>query len=238
MPRVASSIPSGNPILAQLAFVSCRAAHRLKAIDPVLACKDLPSIDCTPTHDDDSPIITPATSLAISPNRGSVTCRIKNDRIGSRVTSSRPARATRNASLCTNSWIKAKVTVGLTSYRISIECPDRIDVLTFASPASSAAEYLNAFNCFSNGLSFSLLRLSTLNSSAGPTTGALSFPFALTCPVPKTDSISAKYSYDPDDRAACFASSSAVSVALASRLRTERVPSVIPAAMCVSSGWN
>ena len=62
------------------------------------------------------PSSTPVISATISPKRGSAMYFRRNRRIGSRRTSSRPARAIRSPSRWTNSWIKANAVVGGTFY--------------------------------------------------------------------------------------------------------------------------
>lgn len=76
----------------------------------------LPSVGCIGGIDLHIPMITPATSEAISPKRASVICRARNARIGSMVTSSRPDRAIRSASRSTSSCSRAKVVAGRTSW--------------------------------------------------------------------------------------------------------------------------
>lgn len=107
---------------------------------------------------------------------------------------------------------------------------------TFLNTASSAAEYRKPFRSLSYSFRRFFRLLSTRSSFTSPT--GLDFCFDLTWPCPIEGSAPRKDSNAPLRRAAGEKRSvEEDSEALACRLRTERVPSDIPAAICVSSGF-
>jgi hypothetical protein len=106
-------------------------------------------------------------------------------------------------------------------YTVNINIEDP----TFRNTESNAAEYLNPLSSLSYPFSRFFLLLSTLNSSASPLCFAMALSRIWPCPIlgkpPRKDSKTPELT---------------VSEALGCRRRTDRVPSDIPAARCVSSG--
>lgn len=111
-------------------------------------------------------------------------------------------------------------------------------MLAFLKAESSAAEYLNAFNSRSYSFNRRLRLLSTLNSSTSPTGLLLVRSRTRGRPMlgrtPKKDSRVAARREASDKRPRAKVSSEAFGC----RRRTESVPSDMPTAMCVSSGYT
>jgi hypothetical protein len=114
----------------------------------------------------------------------------------------------------------------------------KMSALTFRKAESRAAEYLNPFNSRSYSFNLRLRLLSTLNSSTSPTGLLLVRSRTRGRPMPaETPNI------DPRVAARREASDKrpwddVSSDAFGCRRRTESVPSDIPTAMCVSSGYT
>lgn len=110
--------------------------------------------------------------------------------------------------------------------------------LTFLKMESRAAEYLKDFKSLSYSRNFFFRLASMRNSSTSPM--GFDFPFCLMWPWPIFGSIPKNESNVPAFNAAKGISNSLVAASdgFACLLRTESVPSDIPAAIWESSGWK
>lgn len=158
--------------------------------------------------------------------------------IGSNSTSSRPANALLNPSRCMSSCMSEKVVVGGIFLRAALVHMflHMIIARTFRRTESRAAEYLNPFINLSNCFSRFLRRASTLNSATSPVTVDFCLDLVLRpwpmVPLPRN------VSKAPDLSVSVMAASAEACDGLSCRRRTERVPSLMPAAMWVSSGYR
>ena len=121
---------------------------------------------------------------------------------------------------------------------VSRSCDRTGTVLTFLITESRVAEYLKDFKSLSYSRSFFFRLASMRNSSASPM--GFDFPFCLMWPWPIFGSIPKNEPKVPAFSAAKGISNSLVAASddFACRLRTESVPSDIPAAIWESSGWK
>lgn len=173
---------------------------------------------------------TPVMSAASSPNRGSAMYFSNNRSMGSRRTSSRPARAIRSPSRCISSCIRENVVVGGTFYnKMCVRpSPQQKVVITFLRTESRAAEYLKFLSSLSYSLSFLDVWTSTRCSPESP--------FTLCWGVCREELWFKLRSARIAGASKRLWTSCDTSLALVSRLRTDSVPSDIPPRIWVSSG--